>query len=47
MGLLEELKLNNIKTVSVERKKFDFYGEMIRYVIICFYHLCLSNLIDM
>jgi hypothetical protein len=32
MGLLEELKLTDIKTVMLERKKFEFYGELTRYV---------------
>jgi len=33
MGLLEEFQLETIKTVSLERKKFDFYGELTRYVL--------------
>jgi len=32
MGLLEEFQLETIKTVSLERKKFDFYGELTRYI---------------
>lgn len=30
IGLLEEIELKNIKNVVLERKKFDFYGEMTR-----------------